>query len=165
MDPSRIPDQWRIGLRISHRAHLEAAKYYDGLHRNIGIPAVVLSAVFGTTVFTNLQNSGSEWIKYLLAVLSVVMIVLSSLQTFFRFSERAERHRTSAVQIGAARRELEQLLFCSGASPVDCAALAKLRQEWDAADKQAPTIPSSIYNRVQTDVWNWEKEGADDPNH
>ena len=75
-------DQWRRGMRISHRAHFEAAKYYERLHLTIGIPTVIISALLGTTVFANLQYSDVNWVKFLLAVLSVTMIALSSLQTF-----------------------------------------------------------------------------------
>jgi hypothetical protein len=38
---------------------------------------------------------------------SVTAAVLSSLQTFFIHSDRAEKHRASAARFGAARRKLE----------------------------------------------------------
>lgn len=150
-------------MRISHRAHFEAAKYYERLHLTIGIPTVIISALLGTTVFANLQYSDVNWVKFLLAVLSVTMIALSSLQTFLKYSERSERHRTAAVQLGEVRRELEELLAFSAETPIDKAVVDVLRKKWNSVDRQAPTIPTNIYVRVELFVKHEEIEaGAPD---
>ena len=146
MKPEELIFQWQWGMRISHRAHYEAAKYYERLHYLLGVPTVVMSAVLGSTVFASLQHSELEWIKSLMAVLSVSMVALTSLQTFFKYSERAERHKTAAVQIGEVRRELEQNLQFA---QIDTAFVKKIREKWDAADRQSPTIPTRIYERTE----------------
>jgi uncharacterized membrane protein len=147
-----LMDQWMSGLRISHRAHFEAAKYYERLHLRIGIPTVIISALLGTTVFANFQHSDNEWIKALLSVLSVAMIALSSLQTFLKYSERSERHRTAAVQLGEVRRELEELLAFNPQKEIDKTIVDVLRKKWDSVDRQAPTIPTKIYVEVESFV-------------
>lgn len=100
--------QWQWGLGNSQRTHYEAAKHYERLHLGFGVPTVITSALLGTTVFASLQHADVAWVKTLMAVLSVSMIALTSLQTFFKYSERAERHKTAGVQMGEVRRELEQ---------------------------------------------------------
>src|SRR2546423_8956710 len=152
MKPEELIDQWRLGFRIGHRAHYEAAKYYQRLHLSIGIPTVIISALLGTTVFANLQYSNVAWVGIMLAVLSVTMIVLSSLQAFLRYSERSERHRTAAVQYGELRRELEQLIVFSAKNPINEATIEDLRKKWDSVDRQAPTIPTAIYNAIEKQV-------------
>jgi hypothetical protein len=148
MDPKLLLDQWRIGLRISHRAHLEAAKYYQRLHLIFGLPSVVISALLSTAVFASMQHSNVTSIRYILSILSVVMVVMSSLQAFLRYAELSERHKTAAAQIGEVRRDLEQhLSFVT--TPLTESAVEELRKKWDAADRQAPTIPTSIYTRVE----------------
>jgi hypothetical protein len=143
MTPDNLIDQWRRGLRISVRAHYEAAKHYEHLHWTLSIPAILVSASLGTTVFVELQHSNVPWIKTVLAILSVATVALSSLQTALRFAERSERHKSAASQLGEVRRALEeQLVF----NHRDEAVMAELRKKWDAADRQAPTIPSRIYN-------------------
>jgi hypothetical protein len=142
MSPEKLIRQWQVGLRISHRAHYEASKYYERLHFLLGVPTVVMSAILGTTVFTSLQYEDIEWIKFVMAVLSVAMVALTSLQTFFKYSERAERHKTAAVLVGEVRREFEQKLQFSR---FDEALVKLIREKWDAADRQSPTIPSHIY--------------------
>lgn len=161
MNPNALIDQWRLGLRISHRANYEAAKYYQRLHLTFGIPTLIISTMLGTTVFANLQYSTVAWVKFMLAVLAVLMIVLSSLQTFLRYAERSERHRTAAVQIGEIRRALEQAIAFSGKTPIDEATAEALRRKWDSVDRQAPTIPTTIYNRVQTQIERAENAVAD----
>lgn len=146
MKPEELIAQWQVGLRISHRAHYEASKYYERLHMLLGVPTVILSALLGTAVFASLQHSDAAWIKSLMAVLSVSMVALTSLQTFFKYSERAERHKTAAVQIGEVRRELEQKLQFS---QLDEALTKTIREKWDAADRQSPTIPTHIYVRIE----------------
>jgi hypothetical protein len=145
MTPEELIGQWQWGLGNSHRAHYEAATYFERLHLWIGVPTVIVSALLGTTVFTSLQHADAAWVKTLMAVLSVSMIALTSLQTFFKYSERAERHKTAAVQLGEVRRELEQKLQFG---PVDEAFARAIRQKWDAADRQAPTFPPGLYDRV-----------------
>lgn len=159
MNPDELMDQWRLGLRISHRAHFEAAKYYRGLHLIIAVPALVISTLFGTTAFANLRYSNVEWVKLLLAVLSVLMIILTSLQPFFRFSERSEQHRTAAVQIGEVRRELEQMLHFQNTMPITAAIAEAIRNMWNAIDRQAPLISNRIYNRAQAKITAEESAG------
>jgi len=145
MTPDALIDQWRRGLRISHAAHYEAAKFYYSLHLVLSLPAVLISAMLSTSVFVALQDSQVQWVKTAMAILSVVAVVLSSLQAALRLAERSERHKTAAVQLGEVRRELEQqLVFQHRDEPT----LEKLRKRWDSADRQAPTVPSRIFSRA-----------------
>jgi conflict system pore-forming effector with SLATT domain len=149
MTPDGLIDQWRRGLRISHRAHYEAAKHYEHLHWWLSLPTVIISASLGTTVFASLQNANTTWVKTAMAILSVATVALTSLQGALRFAERSERHKAAAVQLGEIRRALEeQLVFTHRDEPT----FAELRKKWDAADRQAPTIPSRIYNSAAKHV-------------
>ena|ERR1700761_6100814 len=147
--PDALIDQWRRGLRIGQSAHYEAAKFYYRMHLRLSLPAVLISAALSTTVFASMQDSSVAWIKTAMAVLSVATVVLSSLQAALRLAERSERHKTAAVQLGETRRELEQLLVFEHR---DEATIEKLRKKWDAADRQAPTVPSRIYQNAMKQV-------------
>lgn len=143
-------DQWRRGLRIGQNAHYEAAKHYHQMHMALSIPTVLISAMLSTAVFSSLQHSQNEDIKSAMAVLSVLTVVLTSLQGALRLAERSERHKTAAVQLGEVRRELEQqLVFEHRDEPT----LAALRERWNAADRQAPTVPSHLYKRAMAEVF------------
>jgi hypothetical protein len=142
-------EDWRRRLRTSQRAHYEAAKYYERLHWYLSIPTVVVSAILGTTVFTNLAKLEDVWARVTLAVLSVAVVALTSLQGALRFGERSERHKVAAGQVGEVRRELEQQLAFGRR---DEAAIGELRKRWNEADRQAPTIPSRIYEKAEEHV-------------
>src|SRR5438128_201675 len=103
MTPDSLIDQWRRGLRISVRAHYEAAKHYEHLHWALSIPTILVSACLGTTVFAEMQHSDIPGIRTVMAILSVATIALSSLQTALRFAERSERHKSAASQLGEVR--------------------------------------------------------------
>src|SRR5206468_4341465 len=100
----------------------------------IGIPSLILSTAFGTTVFASLQYSDVPWVKTALAFLSVLMIILTALQTFFRYAELSERHKTAGVQLGEVRRELEQVEMFKGSQPPAEKTVTTLREEWNAAE-------------------------------
>ncbi|WP_152555842.1 SLATT domain-containing protein [Ferriphaselus sp. R-1] len=138
MTPEMLIDQWRRGLRISHAAHNEAAKYYQYMNMGLNIPGVVFSTLLSTALFTDFLG------KPQLAALSVLTVVVTSLQSALRLSERSERHKSAAVQMGEVRREFEQQIVFEHR---DEAVIERLRKKWDAADRQAPSIPSRIYQR------------------
>src|SRR5688500_7790583 len=108
MSPDTLIDDWRRGLRISHRAHHEAAKHYEHLHWMLTLPTVVVSACLGTSVFAAPEGAEIGWLKTLTAVLSVSTVALTAMQGALRFGERSERHKAAAAQIGEVRRELEE---------------------------------------------------------
>ncbi len=59
----------------------------------LGIPVVVLTTVIGTSVFASLQKEHvSTAIRIAVGSISILAAVLSSLQTFMRYSTRAEGH-------------------------------------------------------------------------
>lgn len=160
MEPQKLIDQWRRGLRISVRAHYEAAKFYQRLHWWLSIPAIIISAALGTSVMVSIQHSAIGWIKTVMAILSVATVVLSSLLASLKFAERSERHKAATAQLTEVRRALEENLVFNH---LDEATIGALRQKWDDADRQAPTIPSRIYDQVASFVGRLEKEELTDP--
>jgi hypothetical protein len=155
MTPEALLNQWIIGLRISHRGHHESAKHYEHLHWLLSLPTVIVSAALGTTVFAGLQNSTMPFAKTSMAILSVMTVALSSLQGALRFGERSERHKSAAAQIGEVRRALEERVVLK---QYDEQTMDETRKKWDATDRQAPTIPSRIYNKATQTVAALEKE-------
>ncbi len=66
-------------------------------------------------------------------VLSISAPILAALQTFLRFPERAEQHRTAAVRFGKLKRDVETLLVFP---PSDVAALESKMKDLEKADTQ-----------------------------
>ena len=109
-NPHKRLDEWHTGLRICHKSHMRCATFYERWNLGLGIPVVALTAIAGTAIFATLETSPQAWAKIFIGLLTVLAAILSSLQTFLRFSELAERHKVAAVKYGALRREIETLL-------------------------------------------------------
>ena len=89
-------EQWLRRARENQLQHWESARHYENLNYSLGIPVVVLSTTVGTTVFATLQKQVRLSVQVTVGAVSVLAAVLAGLQTFLRFSERAERHRSVA---------------------------------------------------------------------
>src|SRR5262249_21252379 len=128
----------------------ECAKPLDRMNVWFGIPVVALSTIVGTSVFASLGETNPDLrLRILVGLISVLAAVLSGLQTFLRFSERAEKHRSVVAKYGAIRREMEQAIASgelNGPNGKDI--LDSLRAKMDALAAEAPATPQRIYKAV-----------------
>jgi hypothetical protein len=160
--------RWRNRARLNQDQHWEAAKRFQRLHYLVGVPAVALSAIVGTTVFATLQKQVGLRIQLLVGGISLLAAVLAVLQTFLGFSARAEQHKSVAAAYGAIRRRLETLVTLPVELRGDIAETVKLVEiELDNLAKAAPTVPNDIYQSVQprlaADPDTWPEMAASPP--
>ena len=140
---------WYRRIRFAQFAHYEAAKSYDRMNYGLGIPVVILSTFVGTSVFANIVSTVDARFQILIGLVSVVAASLASLQTFFRFSEKAEKHRTAASKYGALRREIEEIMvLCNQEELKD--SISNLRSRLDKLSEEAPHIPHQIWAKRKT---------------
>ena len=141
-------EDWYRRLRYAQFAHYEAAKAFDRMNYWLGIPAVVLSTLVGTSVFASLGEAQvDQRVQITIGLTSVLAATLAGLQTFLRFSERAEKHRITASKYGALRREIEEILSTGDSVTRD--AITLLRQHIDRLAEEAPHVPHRIWSRRQ----------------
>ena len=138
---------WHLSLVILHRGHWSAARHYESRNFWLGLLAAVSAAIAGTTAFATLSESPSTAVRTAIGFFSVLAAVLSALQTYFRSSELAERHKGAAVKYGFLRRELEQRIESDEGAMSD-AKLDDFRVRWDGIDSESPPIPAKIYGRA-----------------
>src|SRR5687768_488725 len=86
--------QWQKRICRMQFEHDLESRYYEKLNWKLGIPVVVLSAMVGASIFGTLQQTALLWLKITTGFLSVVTVVLSSLQTFLGFGNRAAGHKS-----------------------------------------------------------------------
>jgi hypothetical protein len=77
---------------------------------------------------------------------SVAAALLTSLQTFMSYAERAEKHRIAGARYGALGRELEQMKSSGGEYPPEV--IAELRRRIDDLALEAPNNPLKIYKQA-----------------
>ena len=134
--------------------HYTAGNIYARLNYFLGVPVVALSAAAGTTVFVSLEAKTSQAALIITGVVSMSVAVLAGIQTFLRFSERAEQHRTTAARYGVIKRSIEQMRAI-GATATDTEAdqfLDSTRKELDALATDAPGVSGSIYRKAMSNM-------------
>jgi hypothetical protein len=140
--------RWLKRVRESAFAHYVAEEKYSRLRLIIGVPAAFMSAIVGTSVFAALDsNSGLDTrVKIIVGVMSILAAVLTGLQTFLRFSERAEQHRKIATEFGILRRYIEANLTAN--KPVSDQLVDDIRKRIDDLTKSAPNVPPNVWDKA-----------------
>lgn len=142
---------WYERTSVTQKAHYLTTEHFRRRHYWLGIPAIVLSTAVGTSVFATLQKRElNPWLQVAVGLASVLAAVLAGLQTFFGYSERAEKHRTAGARYGALGRELEAMLATT--EPIADEAVADLRKRLDALALEAPNNPERIYRKAGPEV-------------
>ena len=138
--------EWYTRVAVTQRAHYLSADYFGARKYWLGIPAVILSTLVGTSVFATVQKQPDLWLQITVGLASVAAALLASLQTFLGYSERAEKHRIAGAKYGALGRELEQLLSATAQWPDE--KVAEVRKRLDDLAVESPNNPLPIYRRA-----------------
>lgn len=105
---------------------------------------MILTTFVGTSVFATLGRNVDLWLRIGVGMISVLAAVLASLQTFLRFGERAEKHRSAAELWASIRREIDEMLalhptyLASRGDPKQY--LDDLRRRMDEIAQQSPEM-------------------------
>lgn len=157
--PTTLIETWKKRARINQKAHYMVAERLHGRNFQLGVPVVILSTVVGTSVFATLADDVSIWGRVVVGVVSITVAVLSALQTFFRFNERAEQHRAAAIQYGVLNRELERLLALPPAEDGGIAkAVLAVEQKFNDLAMQVPAIPGALWSKVPAELTPEDKQ-------
>jgi hypothetical protein len=148
-DEVLLLQRWLKRARESQFAHYAAAERNSAHHLWIGVPAATLSAIVGTTIFTALDSSqGLDWrLRLLVGLISIVTAILTGCQTFLRFSDKADTHRSAATKYSELRRLIEQSL--SFPSTINNETVTVIRTSYDSITEAAPNVSSSVMNKAQ----------------
>jgi hypothetical protein len=136
---------WERRASESAEAHYELATRLSKSNIRFGVPVVALTTIVGTSVFASISSTHvNTGLRVAIGLLSVLAAVLASLQTFLRFGERAEKHRTAAEHWASIRREIDEKLalhptyLASRGDPQDY--LDDLRKRMDQVAQQSPEM-------------------------
>jgi hypothetical protein len=118
-------------------------------HLGLGIPVVVLTTAVGTSVFASMQDSDRNTLLVIAGTVSLVAAVLSSLQTFLRYSMRWEGHRIAAIRYEALRRDMAEMLAVPREARGDpVKQLDGVRQRMDRYAKESPAIGERLWDQL-----------------
>jgi len=150
--PPGSPDElilaWLRRARESQLGHYQMATMLERRSYWLGVPVIVISGIVGTSVFASIAAEVvSVEAKLIVGALSVIAAILSSLQTFFKFAERAEKHKTFGARYGAIRRELESM-HAGGTAAHEPNYINVLRDKLDRLGQEAPAVSSAVHAHV-----------------
>lgn len=137
--------EWYQRVVVTQKAHYYSADHFRRRNFMLGIPAVILSTFVGTTVFATLQKKPELAMQIAVGLASVTAALLTSLQTFLGYSERAEKHRIAGAKYGALGRELEYLKTLID---IDPETVNNLRSKLDTLAIESPNNPIKIYRKA-----------------
>jgi hypothetical protein len=161
IDGRSLLERWLKRAREGLFQHYAASERYNSLNLWLGVPVIVLTTLVGTAVFASLQKQVEPKIQIGVGLISVAAAVLSGLQTFLQFSERAERHRVTGARYSAIRREIELMLAVSNASdPIDAGKLEALLKKIDELGNEAPSISAHIWRLAEKKIAEADKDAA-----
>lgn len=158
LEQKQLLKSWRDELGTMMRSHFILSSRIRIWNYILGVPTIIIATLLASYIFFTINQEVAFWTKMLLGLLSLMMAILASLQTFLKYSEQAENHRNASARYQALFNGIDQLLVIP---PKDDVALGewcdKLRERWDALNLEAPRISrkfklETIIERVEVPV-------------
>lgn len=153
---------WARSLSVLHTGHWRAARFYELINLILGIAAALSAAVAGTTAFQDLAGQGATanpTAQFWGGAFAVIAAALAAVQTFFRSSELATKHKQAGVKFGQLERELEGYIDLG--IPMDAHEREKLLKpfhaRWNQVEDEALPLPQRIYDRAAKEYDQSEK--------
>jgi hypothetical protein len=107
-----MADTYRVHAIGKESGHELSAELFERKNRWLGVPATVISAVVGSSIFASLASEKTSIVLMVVTgSLSICAAVLSALQTFLRYSETAQNHKTAAGSYGTLRRKIDLFML------------------------------------------------------
>jgi hypothetical protein len=146
----QLLEEWTARVTAAQHAHYYLMTQLRRRNLMLGIPVIVLTAAVGTALFSSIASdeAAPTWAKILAGSISALAGVLAAVQTFLKFSERAEKHAVAADWLAAVRRDLEAVMATpEKARGNPAAVLERLRKEINKIAQTAPGIGESVWHR------------------
>jgi hypothetical protein len=141
--------QWHDRAHAREITNFGAANSYRTRHMCLGGALVALSALMATAAGKSMTASASAVVKIVADLVVVAIPVLAGLQTFLRFGEQAEKHRTIAAKYGSIKREIEELLALDTHARGDQKkAVDGIRSRLDTVEAEEPQIPRKLWEQT-----------------
>jgi len=154
--------KWIRRARESQKSHYDMADLLAARNRMFGIGVTALSALVGTTVFLSLVvEADSPWARLAVGLVSIAAAVSAALQTFLRYAERAEAHRSAGARYGAVRRRLEAI-HAGDRGARDGRYVSEVREILDRLAEDSPSVPPRVFRRTQQTLRVAARQGRND---
>ncbi len=145
--------QWTRGVRVAMVGHYTAATKCSQSHYLLGLPLVMLSTIAGTSVFAAIGQDPGPVPTAIVGTISILAAVLASVQTFFGYSARAEKHSRAGSRFGRLLKEIEQKTAFPPKNDANWEEWVEdFRTRWTAVSDESPTVPRRIWDEANRNV-------------
>jgi hypothetical protein len=145
-----VLDQWHRRVWASQLAHYRRATRLRRANIFLGLPVTTLTAVVGTSLFATLNEQRLPTaLRITVGSISVAASVLSAIQTFFGFAQRADKHVLAADWYAALRRKIEEIRAMPKQARGDARkVLDDIRREMNTVSSTFPQIGEPDWRRA-----------------
>lgn len=137
----------KVDAMFGKRKHFNAADRKQSYHWYFGVPLIIGNLLSASVLWYVLkQNVQDSW-KYIPLVLTLLLAVGSSLQTFFNFEKKVEGHRrigNKYLSVMKKCQRLESYITNNNLEPsVIISNLDKIAEEIDKINVEAESFPTN----------------------
>lgn len=145
-----LAKDWFRRCRESQMVHYEYGSLLERRHLYFGIPAIALSTMVGTAVFSSWESaSEGGWVRVVFGMLSMLAAAITALQTFLNLADRVAKHKSAGASYGAIRRNLELLKTLPPATEDEMRrCLQDIKRQMDELADNSPGIPSRFKQKI-----------------
>lgn len=140
----------RVDALYGKKKHFNASDRKQKYHVRMGIAAIVLNLVLASVAFKLLGDTVPEIAKWAAALLALVASILVALQTFLKYQETIEGHRSIAGRYLVVAKKCSRLIaYCED----DTFTHSALRQELEKL--------AAINDQINTDAQAFSTSNGD----
>ncbi|WP_163000025.1 SLATT domain-containing protein [Pseudomonas viridiflava] len=138
---AEVLQRWLKRSRESQLSHQLMAERLSSVHRWLGVLTIGITAIVGATTLLATLGDVS---KVLLALLTLLAAILSSLQTFLKLEDRTNLHRISGAGYGQVRRKLELAVALESSEKE--IRLKEAESELNKLATESPSVSKRVYD-------------------
>jgi len=146
----------RDRLHKAQIGHYIEAEKYTKYHYYLGIPSMVLSGITNIGVLYQIDFNKIDIFMIIVIISTLLVTILSTLQTFLNFYQKAELHKSMAVKYGKIKRDVEMLIDHDIPETKHFEYFQTIQNEWNAVAEMSPITSNSIRKKVK-EILNEEK--------
>lgn len=87
--------------------HYNASIYFDTLDKATAIPQITLTSILSTSSLTQLTDQDSISLKYITAICSIILAIITSINKFFELQKYKESHKKISFSYGKLERLID----------------------------------------------------------
>lgn len=141
IEQKNLLQTWRHDLNILMRSHYSRSISIRRMNYLLGIPVILISMAIASYIFFTINHNPDFWVKMIAGMLLLLSAILTSLQTFLKYSEQAENHRNASARYQSLHHSVDQLLAFPAKDESSLFTWCdKLRDRWDELNLEVPNV-------------------------